>query len=111
MTKIKILAAVVAAIALSVMLPSNALAAKAAPDVSGKKFSEAQAALKTAGFTAVVFSSIGDKLAQGDCIVVHPESAQQRSTPYEVSPPFGLSNTRVLLSLNCNPPVSKQKAQ
>jgi hypothetical protein len=36
MTKIKILAAVVAAIPISVMLPSNALAAKAAPDVSDK---------------------------------------------------------------------------
>jgi hypothetical protein len=107
--KIKILAAVVAAIAISVMLPSNALAAKAAPDVSGQKFSDAQAALKTAGFTAVVSGAVGDKLPQSDCIVVRQENVAQRSTPYEVNPPFSLPNSRVLLSLNCNPVQGKQK--
>jgi hypothetical protein len=45
--------------------------AAASPDMTGKTYSDAQSALKQAGFTAVLSVAVGDKLAQGDCKVIH----------------------------------------
>ena len=95
-----ILAGVVAAVAASLIMISQA---GAAPDQTGQTFAEAKAALANAGYAPVVSSSVGDKVAQDDCLVVR----QQTTT----APPFvggGVSapssKPRVLLSLNCDPP-------
>jgi beta-lactam-binding protein with PASTA domain len=104
-----VIAALVAAIATSVLLAGNSAAASA-PDVSGKKFSEAEAALSTAGFKAVVGSTVGDKLARSDCLVVSQRAIPANSAPYEVSSPPGFDNTRVALSLNCSAATGKAKS-
>ncbi len=52
----------------------------ASPDMTGKSYSDASAALKGAGFTPVVQSVVGDKTAQGDCTVI-----------YQTDVPAGLS--------------------
>ncbi|MDT5133127.1 MAG: hypothetical protein QOE41_2438 [Mycobacterium sp.] len=75
--------------------------ANASPDVSGKSFSEASSALANAGYTVVVGSTVGDKLAQSDCLV----TSQQDLVPSS----FGRKQYRsvrtntVVLSLNCYP--------
>jgi beta-lactam-binding protein with PASTA domain len=111
MRYINVVAAPFAAIATSVLLASSGMAATVAPDVTGKKFSEAESALKTAGFKAVVSSSAGDKLQRSDCLVVSQRTMPANGAPYEVNPRPGFDNTRVALSLNCNPVPAKAKAR
>jgi hypothetical protein len=45
--------------------------ASAAPDVVGSTYSDASEAIEQSGGTAVVASRFGDKLDEGDCIVVN----------------------------------------
>ena len=45
--------------------------AAAAPDVVGKKYSDAEEAIKDGGGSAVIASRFGDKLDEGDCIVTN----------------------------------------
>jgi hypothetical protein len=108
MRYIKVLAPPVAVMATSVTLASTAIAATL-PDESGKKFSEAEPALTSAGFTVVVTSVVGDKLQRNDCLVVHEKLIPPREAPYEVAAPKDLNNTRVLVSLDCTAP-SKAKS-
>jgi hypothetical protein len=63
-----VVAAAVAAAAAALL--TAGVAAAASPDVSGKTFSQAQAALKQAGYTAVVATAFGDKTAKGNCKVI-----------------------------------------
>jgi hypothetical protein len=67
------------------MTLSSTGVAGAAPDMSGKTFSEAQAALKQAGYTAVVSTSVGDKTAQGDCKVIRSQSPPTGITGWSAS--------------------------
>jgi hypothetical protein len=108
MRHIKVLAALVAVMATSVTLASTAIAATP-PDESGKKFSEAEPALTSAGFKVVVTSVVGDKLQRNDCLVVHEQLIPPREVPYEVAVPKDLDNTHVLVFLDCTPP-SKAKS-
>jgi PASTA domain len=68
--KVVVAAAAAAGEAFALMLTSAVAAAASSPDMTGKTFSDAQTALKQAGFTAVVANTFGDKLAQGDCTVI-----------------------------------------
>lgn len=74
--------------------------ANASPDVSGKSFSDASAALANAGYTVVVGSTLGDKLAQSDCLV----TSQQDMVPdsFGRTQFKGVRTKTVVLSLNCN---------
>jgi beta-lactam-binding protein with PASTA domain len=87
-TKILVLAAAAfAAIAATAILVGNGPAG-ATPVVSGRTFSEAQATLRAAGYTAVASYSVGDQLPQNACIVFRQQSS---------------SDSRVLVSLRCYP--------
>jgi beta-lactam-binding protein with PASTA domain len=105
--KLVVLAAgVLAAIAAGLALVSAGVAG-AAPDTTGQTFAEAQAALKAAGYQAVVSTSIGDRVSQGDCTVVRQQTTM--ASPFtggDVQTPN--SSPRVLLSLDCSkaPPSS-----
>ena len=91
-----------AAIGASLPLINTGVAGAAPPDVSGDTFSEAQAALKESGYTAVMSTTLGDKLAQGDCKVVRQETTTASAfVGGDVSAPS--SNPKVRLSLHCNP--------
>ena len=73
MTKLIVFAAgAVGAIAMSLTLISAAIGS---PDTSGQTFAEAKAALTAAGYTVVVSTTVGDKLAQGDCTVIRQQDA------------------------------------
>jgi hypothetical protein len=94
--------------------------AGASPDQTGKSFSEAQATLKTAGYTPIVSIAIGDKTAQGDCKVIRQQdipaaiswvTSQTSSngvfvggdqpTLYPITLPNVPAVGRVLLTLSC----------
>ncbi len=92
----------------SIALASVALAgsgvavAASSPDVTGQKYSDAQSAISSAGFTPVVVSTVGDQKAWSDCLVTR---TQQRT----VQPPEntgGSATTELLVSLNCDASVA-----
>jgi hypothetical protein len=79
-----------------------AAATVALPDVVGKKYSDAQSAISSAGFTPVVRATIGDQSAWGDCLVT-------RLQPRTVQPPpnsAGSAKKELLVSLNCESGVA-----
>lgn len=45
--------------------------AAAAPDIVGMKYSDAQEEIEDSGGSAIVATRVGDKLEEGDCIVVN----------------------------------------
>jgi hypothetical protein len=98
-------AGTVAAGVASLALMSTGVAG-AAPDESGKTYSEALADLKAAGYTAVMSTVVGDKVAQGDCTVVRQNSTKASAfVGGGVSAPS--SAKKVYLSLDCTkPPAS-----
>jgi hypothetical protein len=58
--------------------------------------------LTEAGYSAVVSTSVGDKLAQGDCTVIRQETTS--AAPFvggDVNAPA--TKPKVMLSLSCNP--------
>jgi hypothetical protein len=94
--------------------------AGASPDQTGKSFSEAQATLKTAGYTPIVSIAVGDKTAQSDCKVIRQQdiptavswvTSQTSSngvfvggdqpTLYPITLPNVPASGRVLLTLSC----------
>jgi hypothetical protein len=91
-------AAALAALAIS----GSGVAAAATTDVTGQKYSDAQSALSSAGFTPVVETVVGDKNAWPDCVVTR---AQKRT----VQPPensSGSATNEMLVSLNCEAGVA-----
>jgi hypothetical protein len=95
-------AGALAAIAASLALVSTGVAsASPSPDMSGKAFSVVQAALKAAGLTPVVSTTVGDKLPQSDCLVVRQQNLD--TVPFGTKQYQIKQNNVVLLSLNCNP--------
>lgn len=122
MSKLVVIAiATAAAGALSMTLPATA-AAGGSPDMTGKTFSQAKAALTQAGYTAVSQITIGDRTASGDCKVIRQEDLPSAITGWSASnissngvfiggdqptlypgPGFGdiPASGRVLLTLSC----------
>lgn len=85
-----------ASVALAVATAGQA-SAGAPPDVSGKKYSDAQTTLTGAGFTPVVSTTVGDQKAWPDCLVTNVVS---RTEP-AVENSSGSSTNQALVSLNC----------
>jgi hypothetical protein len=69
--------------------------ASAAPDVVGKKYSDAQEAIQKSGGSAVVASRVGDQLDEADCIVTNAWDASF----LRIS---NADNSQVNVALNCN---------
>jgi beta-lactam-binding protein with PASTA domain len=95
-------AGALAATGASLTLISTGVAG-AAPDTSGQTFSEAQATLKAAGYTAVMSTTFGDKVAHSDCTVVRQETVMG-SAFAGGGWPGKTSSPKVLLSLDCSKP-------
>lgn len=87
------------ATAMSVALLTPQIAG-AAPDVVGKKYSEAVTELESAGLTPIIKSTVGSRLNRDDCIVTNV-SDQRYLRP---APGSGSSFAwgEVEVSLNCN---------
>jgi hypothetical protein len=97
-------AGVLAAGAATLTLMSTGVAG-AAPDVSGQTFSEAQAALKEAGYTAVVSTAVGDAVSQGDCTVVRQNTTTASSfVGGDWTGQGSTASSKVMLSLDCSTP-------
>jgi hypothetical protein len=94
-------AGALAASAATLTLMSTGVAG-AAPDESGKTYSEAQAALKAAGYTAVVSSAVGDAVAQGDCTVTRQQTTMGSPFAGGGWRGAGGGGKKVLLSLDCS---------
>ena len=83
----------------------------ASPDVTGKTYSDAQSALKMAGFTAVIATTVGDKTPQSSCKVVHQQDfpiaavfvGGDQPTLYPVTLPNVPTSNQVMLTLVCYP--------
>jgi hypothetical protein len=77
--------------------------AGAAPDTSGQTFSEAQAALSKSGYQAVMGSSVGDDVSQGDCLVTRSQGTM--AAPFIGGGNLGggapSGKPKVVLSLDC----------
>ena len=86
-----------------IMFSAGVAEAQGAPNVSGKKYSDAVTALKSAGFTAKVAAKVGDLLPEDDCVVSSQTTSSPGSSfgPSQFAPAEG-NNKMVLLSLNCN---------
>jgi hypothetical protein len=84
----------VAAVAATAALFGAGTAA-AAPDVVGDTYSDAQAAIEEEGGTAVVASRVGDKLDEGDCIVINAWDASFLRID-------SAAEDQVNVALNCN---------
>jgi PASTA domain len=84
------------------LLSAGKAGAQGAPDVTGKKYSEATAALKNAGFTAQLAAKVGDQLSQGDCLVSSQAVLASTSSFGPSQFKGGGGNNIVMLSLNCN---------
>jgi hypothetical protein len=85
---------------------SGVAVASSSPNVTGQKYSDAQSAISSAGFTPVVESTVGDQKAWPDCVVTR---TQQRT----VQPPEnsgGSATNELLVSLNCDAPVASATA-
>jgi len=101
-----------AAIAAATSIPllgSGVAGAATAPDETGKKYSEAVADLKKAGYTVEVSTTFGDQLPQSDCLVAsqHNESQMKFGTKKYVTN----ESKNVLVSLSCYPtPASTTSA-
>jgi hypothetical protein len=79
-------------------LTTGALAnAGTPPSVTGQKYSDAQTTLSGAGFTPVVSTTVGDKLAWSDCLVTNVVS---RTLPAVANSSAAATN-EALVSLNC----------
>ena len=87
-----------AAAASTAILLSTAVASAGAPNVVGQKYSDANSALSSAKFTAVIGSKFGHGVSQGDCVVTF-----QRTESVPQSGNHSTSGTKVVLALNCDP--------
>jgi hypothetical protein len=95
--------AVMAASVVVALLESPlASATSTAPDVTGKKYSDAQSAASAAGYSPVVVTTFGDQRAWSDCLVTR---TQKRTA----APPANSSGSpakQLLISLNCDADVA-----
>jgi hypothetical protein len=98
--------AVAAAVAALSIVNAGPAEAKSSPNVVGQKYGQASSTLNTAGFTPVVSTTVGDKMAWTDCVVYNQ---RDRSMP---APPNsgGSATQQTLVSLNCDAPVASAKS-
>jgi beta-lactam-binding protein with PASTA domain len=75
-----------------------------ADDYAGQTYSDAKAAISTAGKKAVVSSRAGDTLPDDKCIVTHSQAA-----PWIKGDQFKPDTKTVLVNLNCNATVASAK--
>ena len=68
--KLIVLGAAAGAAGTAAMTLASAGVAGASPSVSGKTLSEAQAVLKTSGWSTIATVAVGDKQPQGNCTVI-----------------------------------------
>ncbi|WP_019973069.1 hypothetical protein [Mycobacterium sp. 141] len=99
----RILGMAVTAIAMpAVSLALCGVAQASSPNVVGQKYGDASTTLSGAGYTPVVRSTVGDRLAWSDCVVTnqvdHTEPAPVNSDGSAVS--------QTLVSLNCDAAVA-----
>jgi hypothetical protein len=82
MQKKLITSAAIAAATSIFLLGGGVAGAATAPDETGKKYSDAVADLKKAGYTVEVSTTVGDQLPQSDCLVTsqHNESQMKVGT-------------------------------
>jgi hypothetical protein len=100
----KKLGVVVAAGAGAAVLGAGVAAAE--PDVTGMKYSEASAKLQSWGITSQVSSRVGDRLAEGDCLVTGHTKSALPARGFTLEGP----SVVVLVSLDCNGiPASSSK--
>jgi hypothetical protein len=86
-----------AAVTLTTLTTSALANAGTPPSVNGQKYSAAQTALTGAGFTPVVSTTVGDKVAWSDCLVTNVVTRIQPA----VENSSGSSVNQALVSLNC----------
>ncbi|OPX10425.1 PASTA domain-containing protein [Mycobacterium sp. AT1] len=72
--------------------------ADSAPDVVGKKYSDAESAISDAGLKPVVSTTVGDQKAWPDCMVTN--TVARTVPPPENS--GGSATNQLLVSLNCD---------
>jgi hypothetical protein len=80
--------------------------AASSPNVVGQKYSAAQGTLTSAGYTAIVSTTVGDKVARSDCLVTN--QVDQSVPPPENTAASATNQT--LLSLNCEAPLASAKS-
>ncbi|EHB47763.1 hypothetical protein MycrhDRAFT_5889 [Mycolicibacterium rhodesiae JS60] len=68
-----------------------------ADDYAGQSYSDASSAISGAGQKAVIATSVGDGVSQGDCVVTHSQKA-----PWLKGDNFSPVTDTVLLYLNCD---------
>ncbi|WP_435405467.1 hypothetical protein [Mycolicibacterium komossense] len=92
-------------------VPAAALAAlafsggvAAADDYAGQSYSDASAAISSAGQKVVIASTVGDQDAQGDCVVSHSQKA-----PWIKGDSFAPVTDTVLVYLNCDAKLASNK--
>jgi hypothetical protein len=86
-----------AAVTMTTLTTGTLANAGTPPSVNGQKYSDAQTALSGAGFTPVVSTTVGDKVAWSDCLVTNVVS---RTLP-AVENSAGSPTNEALVSLNC----------
>jgi hypothetical protein len=93
----------------STLTLSSTGVAVASPDMSGKTYSEAQAALSSMGYTAVATTVFGDKSAQANCKVLRQQDfptsnifvGGDQPTLYPIKLPNVPTAGQVFLTLAC----------
>jgi len=93
------------ATSVGVTLWGSALAQASSPNVVGQKFSDASSALSSAGYTAVVAVTNGDRVDRADCTVTnqHDRNAQPPANS------GGSPTKQTLLTLSCYALVASYK--
>ncbi|MCV7179508.1 PASTA domain-containing protein [Mycolicibacterium sphagni] len=76
------------------MAAATCAVSNASPDVVGKTFDEANSILRSAGYAAVVVTTLGGRTDRSDCIVTQQGSRQSSN------------GQEALLALNCNAPLA-----
>lgn len=77
----------------------------AADDYAGQSYSDASAAIASAGQKVVIATTVGDQDAQGDCVVSHSQKA-----PWIKGDSFTPVTDTVLVYLNCDAKLASNKA-
>jgi hypothetical protein len=102
---VTLVAGAVAASALMTSIGNGVASADSVPDITGQKYSDAQATLSSGGFIPVVSTTVGDRDSWSDCVVTN--AVERTVQPPENS--GGSSTNDVLVSLNCDAPVASAK--
>jgi hypothetical protein len=100
------LAAVAASAITAVIALTPGIAQAASPNVVGQKYSAAKATLSGAGFSIVVSTTVGDRLAWPDCVVTHQEDRTEAAPENSSAAPV----KQTLITLDCDAQVATAKS-